>query len=56
MRSILISEILLYIFVIANNWYQEYAGYYRQGKSGQKSEFRDSEVMTIIIAMDFIPF
>ena len=56
MRSIPISEILLYIFVLVDDWYQEYAGTYRQGRPGQKPEFRDSEVMSIMLAMDFIPF
>ena len=56
MNSIPISEILLYIFVLVDDWYQEYAGFYRQDKPGQKPEFRDSEVMTIMLAMDFIPF
>lgn len=56
MRSIPISEILLYIFVLVDDWYQEHAGFYRKGKPGQKPEFRDSEVMTIMLAMDFIPF
>jgi len=56
MDSIPISEILLYIFVLVDDWYQDHAGSFRQGKPGQKPEFRDSEVMTIMIAMDFIPF
>jgi len=56
MSSIPISEILLYIFVLVDDWYQEHADFYRQGKPGQKPEFRDSEVMTIMLAMDFIPF
>jgi hypothetical protein len=56
MRSIPISEILLYIFVLVDDWYQEHAGAFRKGRSGQKPEFQDSEVMTIMIAMDFIPF
>ena len=56
MNSILISEILLYIFVLVDDWYQEYAGFYRQSKPGQRPEFRDSEVMTVMLAMDFIPF
>lgn len=56
MDSIPISEILLYIFVLVDDWYQDHAGSFRQGKPGQKHEFRDSEVMTIMIAMDFIPF
>ncbi|HSG45658.1 MAG TPA: hypothetical protein VLA72_21150, partial [Anaerolineales bacterium] len=56
MRSILMSEIFLYIFVLVDDWYQEHAGDFRQGRPGQKVEFRDSEVMTIMLAMDFIPF
>ena len=56
MNSIPISEILLYIFVLVDDWYQEHAGFYRQGQPGQKPDFQDSEVMTIMLAMDFIPF
>lgn len=56
MRSIPISEIFLYIFVLVDDWYQEQAGDFRRGRPGQKPEFRDSEVMTIMLAMDFIPF
>jgi len=56
MRSISISEILLYIFVLVDDWYQAHASSYRRGQPGQKPEFRDSEVMTILLAMDFIPF
>jgi len=34
----------------------EHAGAFRKGRPGQKPEFQDSEVMTIMLAMDFIPF
>ena len=56
MNSIPISEILLIIFVLVDDWYQEYAIDFRKSKPGQKPEFSDSEVMTIMLAMDFIPF
>jgi len=56
MRSIPISEILLYVFVLVDDWYQEHAGAFRKGRPGHKPEFQDSEVMTIMLAMDFIPF
>ena len=56
MRSIPISEILLYVFVLLDDWYQEHAGASRKGRPGQKTEFQDSEVMTIMLVMDFIPF
>lgn len=56
MNSIPISEILLIIFVLVDDWYQEYASNFRKGKPGKKPEFSDSEIMTILLAMDFIPF
>lgn len=56
MDSIPISEILLVILVLVDDWYQEYAQEFRKSKPGQKPSFSDSEVMTIMLAMDFIPF
>ncbi len=56
MNSILFSEILLIIFVLVDDWYQEHASDFRKSTPGQKPEFNDSEVMTIMLAMDFIPF
>lgn len=56
MNSIPISEILLIIYVLADDWYQEHASEYRQGQPGQKPEFSDSEMMSVILAMDFIPY
>lgn len=56
MNSIPICEILLIIFVLVDDWYQKYANDFRKSKPGQKTEFSDSEVMTIMLAMDFIPF
>lgn len=56
MKSIPFSEILLTIFVLVDDWYQEHANDYRKCRPGQKPEFSDSEVMTVMLAMDFIPF
>ncbi|MGD2155502.1 MAG: IS982 family transposase, partial [Anaerolineales bacterium] len=56
MNSIPISDILLIIFVLVDDWYQEYAQDFRKGKPGKKPEFSDSEVITLLLAMDFIPF
>jgi hypothetical protein len=56
MNSIPISEILLIIFVLVDDWHQEHAGDFRKSKPGQRPEFSDSEVMTVMVAMDFIPF
>jgi hypothetical protein len=56
MNSIPISDIFLIIFVLVDDWYQTYAKDFRKGKPGQKPEFSDSEVMTMLLAMDYIPF
>lgn len=46
----------MYIFVLVDDWYQEHSCARRRNKPGQKPEFNDSEVMTVMLAMDFIPF
>lgn len=56
MTSIPMSDILLIIFVLIDDWYQANATDYRKGQPGQRPEFSDSEMMTVMIAMDFIPF
>ena len=56
MKSIPISEIMLTIFVLVDDWYQEHANDFRKGRPGQKPEISDSEVMTVMLAMDFISF
>jgi hypothetical protein len=56
MNSIPISEILLYIFVLVDDWYQEHASEYRKGQPGKQPDFSDSEMMSVMLAMDFIPF
>jgi hypothetical protein len=56
MNSIPISEILLYIYVLVDDWFQEHASEYRKGQPGKQPDFSDSEMMSVILAMDFIPF
>lgn len=56
MESIPISEIMLTIFVLVDDWYQEHANDFHKGRPGKKPEFSNSEVMTVMLAMDFIPF
>jgi hypothetical protein len=50
------TEIFLYIYVIVDDWYQEQATNFRKGQPGKKPDFSDSEVLTVMIAMDYIPF
>jgi hypothetical protein len=56
MTSIPITDILTIIFVLVDDWYQVDGSKYLQGKPGKKPEFSDSEVMTLMLAQDFIPY
>jgi len=56
MTSITASDLLTIIFVLVDDWYQAHGIQYLKGKPGAKPEFSDSEVMTLLLAMDFIPF
>jgi hypothetical protein len=56
MTSISITEILTIVFVLVDDWYQAEGHKLLQGKAGRKPTFRDSEVMTLMMAQDFIPF
>jgi len=56
MTSIPITDLLTTIFVLVDDWYQGHGKRLLQGKVGSKPEFTDSEVITLLLAMDFIPF
>jgi hypothetical protein len=56
MTSITASDLLTIIFVLVDDWYKEHGIRYLKGKPGAKPEFSDSEVITLLLAMDFIPF
>ena len=56
MTSISISDILTIIFVLVDDWYQSYGHKFLTGKAGAKPVFTDSEVITLMLAQDYIPF
>jgi len=56
MRSISIEELLLVIYVIVDDWYMIEGQLILQGKPGKKPEFSDSEMMTLMLAQDYIPY
>ena len=56
MPSITISDLLTIIYVLVDDWYQAYGNTLLAGKAGKKPVFRDSEVMTLVLAQDFIPY
>ncbi len=44
------------IFVIVDDWYQARGQQYLQGKTGSKPEFSDSEMLTLMLAMDILSY
>jgi hypothetical protein len=56
MTSISITELLTIIFVLVDDWYQGYGHRLLKGKVGRKPVFKDSEVITLVLAHDFIPY
>jgi len=56
MTSISITDLLTIIFVLVDDWYQGYGHKVLSGKVGKKPVFKDSEVMTLMLAHDFIPY
>lgn len=56
MTSINIESVLTIIYVMVDDWYQEKGELLLQGKVGRKPEFSDSEVITLMVAEDYIPY
>jgi hypothetical protein len=56
MTSISISDILTIIFVLVDDWYQSCGYKFLTGKAGAKPVFTDSEVITLLLAQDYIPY
>jgi hypothetical protein len=49
-------DLLLIIYVLVDDWYQIHAPDFRKGQPGKRPELSDSGVMTMMFAMDYIPF
>ena len=49
-------SLLTIIFVMVDDWYKSKGQALLQGKPGAKPDFSDSEMMTLMLAQDFIPY
>jgi len=56
MRSITIVELLTTIYVLVDDGYHATGQQWLKGKPGMKPEFSDSEMLTLMLAQDFIPY
>jgi hypothetical protein len=50
------ESLITVIFVIVDDWYQEQGVQLLQGKRGCKAIFSDSELISLVLCMDIIPF
>ena len=51
-----VETLLTVILVLVDDWYQTQGHRLLKGKRGAKPVFSDSEVLTLLLAMDFFPF
>jgi len=51
-----VETLMTIILVLVDDWYQTKGQRLLKGKRGQKPVFSDSEVLTLLLAMDFFPF
>jgi hypothetical protein len=56
MQSIDFPTVLTTVYVLVDDWYKENAPRLLKGKVGAKPVFSDSEVITLILSMDFLSF
>jgi hypothetical protein len=56
MPSIDFPALLTIMYVLVDDWYKENAPRLLQGKVGAKPVFSDSELITLLLAQDFLPF
>jgi hypothetical protein len=56
MTSIAIETLLTIMYVLVDDWYQRQGQALLNGKPGVKPVFSDSEVITLMLAEDFIPY
>ena len=55
MNSITFEDLCTIIYVLVDDWYLAHGKKLLQGKRGQKPIFSDSEVITLLLLMDFLP-
>jgi hypothetical protein len=56
MASISFTDLATVVYVLVDDWYQTHGRRLQKGKRGRKPRFSDSEVLTMILLMDYMPF
>lgn len=56
MHSIDFPSLLTTMYVLIDDWYKEHAPRLLRGKVGARPAFSDAELITLLLAQDFLPF
>ena len=56
MQSISFEDLSTIVYVLVDNWYLVHGAKLLKGKRGQKPVFSDSEVITLMLLMDYLPY
>ena len=56
MTSIPFIELATVVYVMVDDWYKEHGVKLIEGKVGKKPVFSDSEVLTLLLLMDYMPY
>ncbi|WP_199194285.1 hypothetical protein [Pleurocapsa sp. CCALA 161] len=56
MNSIDFESLLVIVFVLVDDWYQLEKKSSKPNARGAKPEMSDSEIMTLALMMDYLPF
>lgn len=56
MKSIPFEDLCTIVFVLVDDWYLAHGRKMLKGKRGQKPVFSDSEVITLLLLMDYLPY
>ena len=56
MNSIDFETLLIIIFVLVDDWYESEGKFLKANLSGSKPDMSDSEVLTMALMMDYLPF
>ncbi len=56
MTSISMIDLFIIVFVLVDDWYKVEGVKLLRGKAGAKPEFTDSEMITLMLVQEFIPF
>ena len=56
MTSIDFPDLMIVVFVLVDDWYQRQIAPFQMAHPGVRPRFSDSEMLTLALLMDYLPF